>query len=530
MESKKAALISVYEKEGLEDLAKALHKAGYIILASGGTARKIEASGVAVTRVSDYTGQSEILDGRVKTLHPKIYAGILSNRSIAEHQREIEENFILPIDVVVINFYPFKEKLSEGLSLSEMLEYIDIGGPAALRAAAKNFPSVWAVSSPSQYSVLKEVLLSDSQSFKEEELLALRREFAREAFKRTSIYDGEIFNFLMGKGKETSFSYPFFLSFQGEEEKVRYGENPHQRAAFLKSGNKSWRKLQGKELSYNNLLDLDAASEVLRNLVDIVSFSGVKSSTFIFKHLTPCGAAFSDKSLLDSLLKAKSSDTKSHFGGIFVLFDSKKGEEEGKGSILPINGETAEEVIKDFAELVVAFSYTDEALEVFKRKKNLRVIEWQGEFSGIEYRSIQGGCLVQERDSILVDEINQAGLTEGERQDLLLALLCARLAKSNTVCLASGGKILGVGAGQTSRVDSAEVAVWKAGLYKHNLSGAVAVSDGFFPFPDSLEILSKAGVKTVAAPLGSKNDDVVLQRARELGVKFIKLSRRHFRH
>jgi phosphoribosylaminoimidazolecarboxamide formyltransferase/IMP cyclohydrolase len=518
------ALVSVYDKTGLVDFAQGLSTLGIEIVSTGGTAKLLRESGVAVRDVSDLTGWPEMLGGRVKTLHPKVHGGILFQRDKAEDRKQAGEHSIVPIDLVVVNLYPFSATAAKpGVTPEELIENIDIGGPAMLRSAAKNFKSVGVVTDPGDYAAILAELRE-----KHELTLTTRLNLARKAYARTARYDGEIATELERLAANASITIapleklPQRINISLERQQtMRYGENPHQAAALYipagraPAGFAGAKQLQGKELSYNNLVDLDAAlgvaSEFKRPAVAIV------------KHNNPCGAAEQD-SLREAYLKAFECDPVSAFGGV-LAFNR------------PLDTATAEEVAKLFVECIAAPGFDAGALEKFAAKKNLRLVEMPREAAPaeLELKRIAGAVLVQEPDR---HELNEAELkvvtkrapTDAETRALLFAWKITKHVKSNAIVFTREGQTVGVGAGQMSRVDSVKIAVIKAGTNKMSLAGSVVGSDAFFPFPDGLEEAGKAGATAVIQPGGSVRDNDVIAAADKLGMAMVFTGVRHFLH
>ncbi len=508
---KRRALVSVSEKKGVVEFARGLSKLGFEVVSTGGTARALAEAGVEVLLVSEVTGEPEILGGRVKTLHPKVHGGLLADRENPDHTRQLEERGIVPIDLVCINLYPFEETIAEDASEEEAVENIDIGGPAMLRAAAKNFENVTVVPGPEFYEEVLEALESGEVPSK------TRRRLALAAFQRTAAYDAAIAGWMADDGE-------FPETFTARYERslpLRYGENPHQKAAYyavtgeagdhLLSGVE---KLQGKELSFNNLHDLDAARNILADLGEL----DAPATAVIVKHANPCGAAVAE-SVAEAYGKAFECDPTSAFGGVVAL----SGE---------VGGELARGISEVFTEVLIAPGFTDEAREVFSAKPNTRILEagWlvRPELSA---KNVTGGILLQDAD-LLEDGSEYRVVTEerpspSQHRDLLFAWRVAKSVKSNAIVLAGDGVTVGVGAGQTSRVDSSEIAVKKAG---ERARGAVAASDAFFPFADGVEALAEAGIEAVIQPGGSKRDEEVVEAANARGVAMVFTGRRHFLH
>ena len=527
---KKCALLSVSDRAGLPELAAALHNSGYTLLATSGTGKALEESKVPWTSVESYTGLAELLDGRVKTLHPKIHGGILARRDQPHHLKQMEAEQIGPIDVVVVNLYPFLKYVQSDKASQpdEMTELVDVGGPTMIRAAAKNHAFVLPLIDPTDYP---EVIMSlKSAKAGDPFPLQLRRRLAAKVFSTLSHYDGVIgsyFGSLVEAGEQNGAGAELPAQCSVSLSKVtdlRYGENPHQRAALYQPTSKSlalfngpkWEQLGGKELSYNNMLDLDAALRLLSDLPTERTCVG------ILKHLNPCGVA-AGASVTEAIERAKECDPRSHFGGVLV-------------SNRPVDRTAADEIRGDFAELVIAPDFVDGALDVLKTSKNLRILKVDvSKLLGFDLRTIAGGVLVQEPD-LHRSRIAHASLvsnrapSDEELSDLELAWRLVGHVKSNAIVLVRDGLLIGVGAGQMSRIDSVELAIRKAKLHGHLLNGAVAASDAFFPFPDSVETLAGEGITCVIAPAGARRDDDVKALANERNVSLFFASDRHFRH
>lgn len=504
---KKIALLSVSDKTDIEHLAGSLIKNNYKILATGNTAKLLTSKGFEVEEVSEFTGFPEIFTGRVKTLHPKIFGGILFRRDNQSDLKEVETNEIEPIDIVCVNLYPFKQTtLKHGVTIDEIIENIDIGGPSLIRAAAKNNKSVSVLTSPEQYSdFLKELNNGEITE-------STKRKLAVEAYSHTADYDSYIANYLGSSFNINSNNIRLSYSKAGS---LRYGENPHQKAEIYGDFHSYFEVLHGKELSYNNILDLIAAVELVEEL-------GNDSCTII-KHNNPAGAA-SGNSTMDSYLKALKCDPVSAFGGI-VAFTTE------------VDVQTAEELNKIFLELIVAPSFTPKAIEVLQRKKDRRLLKQlkpiTGSFRNI--KTIPGGLLVQDADLI---SINSEGLSfvtdhkpgEQELEDLKFAWVIAKHTKSNAIVFAKDKTTLGVGAGQMSRLDSAKIAAMKAKEHGLNLAGSVAASDAFFPFADGLIEIIKCGATSVIQPGGSVRDSEVIEAANKYNISMVFTGIRHFKH
>ena len=513
------ALISVSDKSGVVDLARALAALGVSLLSTGGTAKLLEKEGVRATEVSAYTGFPEMLDGRVKTLHPKVHGGLLARRDVAAHMAAIRNAGIEPIDLVVVNLYPFQATVADpDCRLEDAIENIDIGGPTMLRAAAKNYGGVAVVVDPRDYArVLEDVRATGGVSE------ALRLELAKKVFAHTAAYDGAIANYLFSldaRGKRRE--YPDVLNLQLRKlQDLRYGENPHQSAAFYRDerpaegGIASYRQLQGKELSYNNIADADAAWECVKSFGE--------PACVIIKHANPCGVALG-ANLLAAYQKAFKTDPVSAYGGILAFNRA-------------LDRATAEAVGKQFAEVIIAPRVEPEAREYLAARQNLRVLEVPLARGGQahDYKRVGGGLLVQASDA---HEIERAALkvvtrkspSEAQFADLLFAWRVAKFVKSNAIVFCAGGMTLGVGAGQMSRVDSARIASIKAQNAGLALSGSVVASDAFFPFRDGLDVVVDAGAISVIQPGGSVRDDEVIAAADERGVAMVFTGVRHFRH
>jgi phosphoribosylaminoimidazolecarboxamide formyltransferase/IMP cyclohydrolase len=518
------ALISVYDKSGVVELARELTSLGIEIISTGGTARLLRDAGIAVRDVAELTGWPEMLGGRVKTLHPKVHGGILFQRGKAEDRKQANEHGIVPIDLVVVNLYPFSSTAAKpGVSAEELIENIDIGGPAMVRSAAKNFQSVGVVTDPEDYAAVRGELRE-----KRALSLATRLELARKAYARTARYDGEIsteLERLTANGSVTLGTLdklPERVHIALERRQtLRYGENPHQAAALYiprgrpATGLAGASQLQGKELSYNNLVDLDAAWALAQEFLG--------PAVTIIKHNNPCGAA-EQQELREAYLEALACDPVSAFGGV-IAFNRA------------LDRATAEEVGKLFVECIVAPGYEPVALEKLAAKKNLRLLEMPRDPAPdeLELKRISGGVLVQEPDR---QELNEADLkvptarqpTEAERRALLFAWKVSKHVKSNAIVFARQGQTVGIGAGQMSRVDSVKIAVIKAGTAGLSLRGTVVASDAFFPFPDGVEEAGKAGATAVIQPGGSVRDADVILAADKLGMAMVFTGARHFRH
>ena len=515
------ALISVSDKTGLVEFCQALAAHGVQILSTGGSARTLREAGVPVTEVSDHTGFPEILDGRVKTLVPQIHGGILGRRDLPEHVRQMEQHNIAPIDLVAVNLYPFEATVASGAGYEDCVENIDIGGPALIRAAAKNHDFVAVLTEPAHYGAVLAEMASDGGT-----TLALRRRLAGNAYARTAAYDAAIGAWF---AEQQGVVFPDRLTVAGKlQQTLRYGENPHQDAAFYVSGTRpgvaTARQAQGKELSYNNLNDTDAAFECVAEF-DV-------PTVVIVKHANPCGVA-QGADLAQAWDLALRCDPVSAFGGIVAVNRT-------------LDAAAAERIAQIFTEVIVAPDATDDAKQILARRKNLRLLLTGGvpdpAAPGVLVRSVAGGLLAQSRDNGRVREadlrvVTQRTPTEAELADLLFAFRVCKHVKSNAIVYAKGGATVGVGAGQMSRVDSARIAAWKsaeaakaAGFETPLTVGSVVASDAFFPFADGLEAAVAAGATAVIQPGGSMRDAEVIEAADRAGVAMVLTGMRHFRH
>jgi phosphoribosylaminoimidazolecarboxamide formyltransferase / IMP cyclohydrolase len=528
METRKIAraLLSVSDKTGLVDFAKALAARGVELVSTGGTAKALRNAGLSVLDVSEVTGSPEMMDGRVKTLHPKIHGGLLAMRGNAEHEAAMTEHGIPAIDLLVVNLYPFEATVRAGGNYDICVENIDIGGPAMIRAAAKNHAGVAVVVDPADYMAV----LDEIERHKGGTTLDLRKKLAAKAFAHTGAYDGAIATWFAAELDERT---PVKRVVAGTLERaLRYGENPHQWAAFYQTaearpGVASAVQVQGKELSYNNLNDTDAAYEL------VAEFDPKQSAAVaIIKHANPCGVAIGP-TLAQAYAKALACDSVSAFGGIVALNRD-------------LDAEAAEEIVKIFTEVIIAPEASDEAKEIVAAKKNLRLLIAGGlpdpRAEGLTFRSLAGGFLVQSRDNGFVDAhdlkvVTKRKPTDQEFADMIFAFTVAKHVKSNTIVYAKDGATVGIGAGQMSRVDSARIAARKAqdaaealGLDAPLTIGSVAASDAFFPFADGLQVVAEAGATAVIQPGGSMRDDEVIAAADEAGLAMVFTGMRHFRH
>jgi phosphoribosylaminoimidazolecarboxamide formyltransferase / IMP cyclohydrolase len=508
------ALLSVSNKTGLIDFARILvEEFNFDIISSGGTAKALKDAGIQVTKVSDYTGSPEILGGRVKTLHPKIHGGILANRDIPEHLSDLANNEIRPIDLVVVNLYPFEETIAkQGVTLADAIEQIDIGGPAMLRASSKNFAHLTVLSNPSDYKVYLQQLRVNGG----ETSLEFRQQCALKGFLHTSSYDQAISNYLM---EQTASALPWSFALSGKQvQTLRYGENPHQAAGWYQTGNtpSGWAaatKLQGKELSYNNLVDLEAARLIIAEFTD-------KPAATIIKHTNPCGTAIGE-TLHEAYTKAFNADSISAFGGIVALNH-------------PIDAATATELSKTFLECIVAPGCDDEAKAILGAKQNLRVLVLPDLHTGPSQivKQIAGGFLVQAADDMGTQAcewkvVTDRQPTESELEELVFAWKVCKHVKSNAIVVTKNRTTIGVGAGQMNRVGSAKIALEQAGKAT---PGATLASDGFFPFDDSVRIAAAAGITAIVQPGGSLRDADSIKAANELGLLMMFTGVRHFMH
>ena len=521
----KRALISVYDKSGLEDLARGLHAAGVQIVSTGSTAAKIAEAGAKVTKVEELTGFPECLEGRVKTLHPRVHAGILADSRKPNHMRQLDELEIEPFDLVIVNLYPFAETVASGASFDDCVEQIDIGGPSMVRAAAKNHPSVSVITDPTDYPAVIDA--AQGQGFD----IAARRGFAARAFAHTAAYDTAVASWFASElsgadAGETGSDdpsatgvQPAFAGVTGQKlSDLRYGENPHQAAAVYSDGTRGIagaKLLGGKAMSYNNYTDTDAAIRA--------AFDFDRPAVAIIKHANPCGIAVAETAAA-AHKAAHECDSLSAYGG--VIATNCEVDAELAASIKPI-----------FTECLAAPSFSDEALEILSGKKNLRLLELGDvDFAPAEIKPITGGFLVQERDAFQADGDSSQNWTLAAGPaasaevlaDLEFAWKACRAVKSNAILVAKDGASLGVGMGQVNRVDSAKLAVERAG--EQRAPGAVAASDAFFPFADGLQILLDAGISAVVQPGGSIRDDEVIEAAETAGITMYLTGSRHFFH
>ncbi len=520
------ALLSVSDKTGLIDFAKALVGHGVELVSTGGTAKAIAAAGLPVKDVSDLTGFPEMMDGRVKTLHPKVHGGLLAIRDNAEHNKAMADHGIAQIDLLVVNLYPFEATVDKGAGYEDCIENIDIGGPAMIRAAAKNHDDVAVVVEANDYQAVLDELTANNGAT----TLNLRKRLAAKAYARTAAYDAAISNWFALQLKTDA---PDFRAIGGRLiQSLRYGENPHQTAAFYATPEKrpgvaTARQVQGKELSYNNINDTDAAYEC------VGEFDAKRTAAcVIVKHANPCGVA-EGASLLDAYRKALACDSVSAFGGIVALNRT-------------LDAEAARAITEIFTEVIIAPDATDEAIAIVAAKKNLRLLLAGAlpdpRANGLTYKTVAGGLLVQSRDNAVVDDmalkvVTKRQPTEAELRDLKFAFRVGKHVKSNTIIYAKGLATVGIGAGQMSRVDSARIAARKAQdaaaelkLAAPMTKGSVVASDAFFPFADGMLACIEAGATAVIQPGGSVRDDEVIKAADDAGIAMVFTGTRHFRH
>ncbi len=523
------ALLSVFDKTGIIDFARGLSAQGVELVSTGGTFKALKEAGLPVKEVAELTGFPEMMDGRVKTLHPVVHGGLLAIRGNAEHEKAMADHSIGPIDLLAVNLYPFEATIARGASWDDTIENIDIGGPAMIRAAAKNHESVTVVVDPKDY----EAILAEMGANKGATSLDRRKRLAAKAYARTGAYDAAVSSWLFEQLDETT---PTFRAFGGElAQPLRYGENPHQWAAFYRTpqgatprpGVATARQLQGKELSYNNINDTDAAFEL------VGEFDPARTAAVaIIKHANPCGVA-EGASLLEAYEKALACDSVSAFGGIVALNRT-------------LDAEAAKKIVEIFTEVIIAPDATEEAIALVAAKKNLRLLVTGGlpnpRAGGLMVKTVAGGLLVQSRDNAVVDDLDLKVVTKRaptaqELSDLRFAFRVGKHVKSNTIVYAKNGATVGVGAGQMSRVDSARIAARKAldaaealGLKEPLTKGCVVASDAFFPFADGLLAAAEAGATAVIQPGGSMRDSEVIEAADKAGLAMVFTGVRHFRH
>jgi phosphoribosylaminoimidazolecarboxamide formyltransferase/IMP cyclohydrolase len=515
---RKLALLSVSDKRGLAEFAAALVRDhGYVLLSTGGTARMLQEQGLPVTEVGQHTGFPEIMDGRVKTLHPKIHGGLLGRRDLPEHRAQAEQNGIEWIDLVVVNLYPFEETVAKpGVHFDEAIENIDIGGPSMLRSAAKNHASVTVVTDPADYGRVLAALGGPAP-----ELAELRRQLALKVFQRTAAYDGAIARYL-----ELQEAGPDLAELGGlgasltltwkRAQALRYGENPHQQAALYGTFHEHYEQLQGKELSYNNILDITAATYLIGEFE--------RPTVAILKHTNPCGLGSAD-TLLEAWDLAYATDRQAPFGGVIIVNRT-------------LDLDLAARIADIFTEVIIAPRFAPEALALLGKKKNLRLMiakEGMGADALREIRSVVGGVLVQDRDRTLGNRaafkvVTKRAPTAEEWDAMLFGWKVCKHVKSNAIVYCRGERTLGIGAGQMARVDSSRIAVWKAAEAKLDLHGSVVASEALFPFPDGLIAAAEAGATAAIQPGGSVRDPEVIAAADERGMAMVFTGIRHFRH
>lgn len=512
------ALISVSNKDGVVNFAKGLNESGVKILSTGGTAKALRDAGIPVTDVSEHTGFPEMLDGRVKTLHPKVHGGLLGRRDNPEHVRQMKEQNIEPIDMVVVNLYPFEATIAKpNCTFEDAIENIDIGGPAMLRSAAKNFKDVAVVVDPLDYKKILEEMRKSSSGLSED----TKFELAKKVFLHTARYDSVISNYLEKSDKEPV-RFPGILTLQFEKvQNLRYGENPHQQGAFYREFNikepsvSRARQLQGKEMSFNNFLDANSAFELAKEYTE--------PAVVIVKHNNPCGVATGEP-LVKAYKIARDADPVSAFGGV-LAFNRM------------VDAKTAKEIVSTFVEVVIAPEFDEDALEEFKKKKDIRLLDAgptvKGEAEGMDMKKIAGGLIFQDRDLGRINNIKGLKVatkrkpTEKEWKALSFAWKVCKHVKSNAIVFAKENCTIGIGAGQMSRVDSVKIAVMKS---IKSTKGAALASDAFFPFADGIKAAAKAGIKAIIQPGGSIRDDEVIAAADKHKIAMVFTGMRHFRH
>jgi phosphoribosylaminoimidazolecarboxamide formyltransferase/IMP cyclohydrolase len=502
------ALISVSDKTGIVDFARELAARGVEILSTGGTAKALQAAGIATVEVSQFTGSPEILEGRVKTLHPRIHGGLLYIRGNAHHEEQAKAHGIRPIDLVVVNLYPFEETIArEDVTLPEAIEQIDIGGPSMIRSASKNYQSVCVVTDPTDYAAVLEDMKEENGGT----TLVLRERLAIKAFATTSAYDSAISCYL-NREQQTCSRFRLELPL---EMRLRYGENPHQQAELYGDFGSYFEKLQGKELSYNNILDISAAAALISEFT--------KPTVAILKHNNPCGIG-SDPDLREAWEKAFATDKQAPFGGVIICNQ-------------PVTLDLAKAISEIFSEVIIAPEFESEARSLLQKKKNLRLMRVLKPLTQSErdIRSVLGGLLVQDCDTADIPELEHKVVTarpptKAEIEAMEFGWKVVKHVKSNAIVYASADRTLGIGAGQMSRVDASRIAVWKAQEAGLSLKGSVVCSDAFFPFPDGLIAAAEAGATAAIQPGGSVRDAEVIQAANDKGVAMVFTGNRHFRH
>ena len=506
----KRALISVWDKKGVVNLANFLSSNNVEIYSTGGTMRMLVESGIEVKNIADITSTGSIMDGRVKTLHPKVFGGILADRNNELHMQDLDRINGILFDLIVVNFYPFvEEAVNKKLSIDDAIEYIDIGGPSMLRSAAKNFNNTVPLCSPDLYDEFID-LYDENKKIPRDN----RIKFAKKVFELTSMYENEILNYFTKD--DTSFGKNYSISLN-RVQNLRYGENPHQKSGFYSSSNSNlnWNQLQGKSLSYNNFSDMEAAIEIAMSFKD--------PSCAIIKHANPCGFGIGDN-LTDAYHRAVSTDPVSYFGGI-VGFNNK------------VDKSLAEHLVIPFLECIIAPSFSNEALEVLKQKKNLRVIAINTKFhsDSINVKSVFGGFLIQERDLIEDDFsslklVTEKKFSEEECKAFEIGWKLVKNVKSNGIVIANTKQVLGIGAGQMSRIDSLKIAIRKLNEAGLNFKSSILASDAFFPFSDCVELAAKSGISAIIQPGGSIKDTEIISKANELGISMVFTGKRHFYH
>jgi len=512
----KRALLSVSDKTGLVDFARTLVAAGYELISTGGTSKALRDAGLKVADISDVTGFPEMLDGRVKTLHPKVHGGLLFLRDNEEHRQQAQAHQIEAIDLVVVNLYPFEQTISKpGVDLAHAIENIDIGGPSMLRSAAKNYRSVTVITDPADYTIVAAEISANGDT-----TLTTRERLAAKVFRTTGYYDSLIANYLGARLPDSSreeFPETFALPMR-RAQSLRYGENPHQNAALYGAFGRSFQQLHGKELSYNNLIDISAAVRLIREFTETPTVA-------ILKHTNPCGLG-SGATLAEAWEKAYATDRQAPFGGIIVVNR-------------PLDVATAQLIAEIFSEVIIAPAFKDDAFALLSKKKNLRLMvngETTAPAPGLEVRTAVGDSfLIQRGDADIVPTadwkvVTQRAPSDAERAALLFGWRVVKHVKSNAIVYATADRTLGIGAGQMSRIDSSRIAIWKAGEAKLPLVGSVVASDAFFPFPDGLLAAADAGATAAIQPGGSVRDAEVIAAADKRGVAMIFTGKRHFRH
>lgn len=509
------ALLSVSDKSGLIDFAKGLHDRGVELLSTGGTAKSLREASLPVIDVSEFTGAPELFDGRVKTLHPKVHGGLLHKRNDDEHIRQAKENDIPAIDLVVVNLYPFEETIAkEGVTLEEAIENIDIGGPSMLRSAAKNYQSVTVVTDPADY----DRVLAEMEEHEGNTSFKLREELAVKVFLRTSKYDTAITNYLSQSGEGTRSHVTLNLPLERE---LRYGDNPHQPASLYGDFGEVFNQLQGKGLSYTNILDIEAAAELITDFV--------RPTVGILKHTNPCGIGQDDDDLRNAWKLAYETDTQAPFGGVIAVNR-------------PLTEGLARIISSIFTDVIIAPDFESEARAILQKKKNLRLIKlnldaWENVRKNPVIRSAPGGLMVMDRDhtTLGLDNIEEKVVTkrpptQEEIRAMRFGWRVVKHVKSNAIVYCGADRTLGIGAGQMSRVDSSRIAVWKANEAGLSLKGSVMASDAMLPFTDGLNAAIEAGVTACIQPGGSIRDEEVIAAADEAGIAMVFTGHRHFRH